>query len=67
MNLPAMRVMVVAGVIIVLVITSTLLLGAHSEGTLPEVVGYNQVTEQQISQFDNSTATITITMTGVED
>lgn len=61
-----MRVLVVAGLIIISAVTASILLpGSGSQAASLEVVRQNSVIEQQAPPSGNSSATITITMTGI--
>lgn len=64
MNLPAIKILSIVGLIIALaIVTGILLSQSESQAMPPDVEEHNQVTEQQVSPQDKATATITITMT----
>jgi hypothetical protein len=68
MNLPTVKILSIAGLIIALVVIACIL-PSHSQaqGMTPEAREESQVLEEQVSPPGNATATITITMTGVAD
>jgi len=68
MNLRIIKILSIAGLIIALMlVTSILPPQSQSQAMLPETGEQSQVMEQQISPPGNATATITITMTTVSD
>jgi hypothetical protein len=66
MNLPIIKILIIAGLIVALAITAGIS-PPQSQAQAMGIGEQNQVIEQQISPLSNATATITITMTGVED
>ena len=67
-NLRILKIASIVGLIIAsAIIASMSPPQSQSQAMLPEVGEQSQVTEQQICPRGNSTATITITMTGVAD
>jgi hypothetical protein len=68
MNLPTIKILSIAGLIMALAITAGILPPqSQTQAMQPEIVEQSQVIEQQTSPQGNATATITITMTGVAD